>query len=140
MYERPVLDLPDALRLLDAAMAAAPDETASPVAVAIVDDNGDTVAFGRMDGTPPLNRHYALQKAYTASRMKQDISAFAAGRTKTGRQVSDFADPRLVGSGHGGVVIRSGAEGAVVGAIGVSGATPEQDERIVRAATARVDL
>lgn len=37
-----------------------------PVAVAVVDDYGDLIAFGRMDGASPRAVTGAINKAYTA--------------------------------------------------------------------------
>ncbi|MEK9659499.1 MAG: heme-binding protein [Chloroflexota bacterium] len=133
MFTRPVLDVTDAFVAVDAMLAAAPAITPRPLALAVVDDQGDTVAFVRMDGAPIFNRRYALAKAYTASRMRQDLSLFAAYRAQEARQLDDFADPGLVGSAHGGLVVTDPASGAVVGAIGVSGASPEEDERVAQA-------
>ncbi len=133
MYTRPVLDVTDAFRAVDAMLAAATGITARPLAIAVVDDQGDTVAFVRMDGAPAFNRHYARAKAYTASRMRQDLSVFAAYRAQEGRTLADFADQGLVGSAHGGLVLTDPSNGAVVGAIGVSGATPDEDERVAQA-------
>jgi glc operon protein GlcG len=136
MYSRPVLDLPDAFRAVDAMLAAAPSITARPLALAVVDDQGDAVAFVRMDGAPIFNRRYAQAKAYTAARVRQDLSAFAASRAQTGRTLTDLADPGLVGSAHGGLTITDPHTGLVVGAIGVSGASPEEDEQVAQAGRA----
>lgn len=135
MYERPVLDVDDALKLMDAALTAAPVETRQPIAVCVVDDNGDWVAFARMDGTPAFSRAHAQRKAYTASLMRRDLREFAASRAQSGRVLAELGDTRLVGSAHGGVVIKDAA-GNVLGGLGVSGGTPEEDERIARAALA----
>ena len=135
MYDRPVLDVDDALAIMDAALAAAPGVTERPIAVSVVDDNGDWVAFARMDGTFAFNREFAQRKAYTASLMRQDLRDFAAYRSKADRSLPDFGNPRLVGSAHGGLVIKD-ASGSVLGGLGVSGATPEEDERIARQALA----
>ncbi len=139
-FERPVMDVEDALVALDGMLKAAPEESSRPLAFAIVDDNGDLVCFARMDGVPAFNTHYARQKAYTSSRMRQDLQAFAEMRRTTGRSLSDFADPGLVGSAGGGVAITDPRSGRVVGAIGVSGGTPEEDDRVARAGLAALKL
>jgi uncharacterized protein GlcG (DUF336 family) len=135
MYDRSVLDVDDALRLVDAVLSAAPGETTQPIAVAVVDDMGDWVAFARMDGVPSFNREYARRKAYTSSLMRRDLHEFAATQMQTGRLLTDLGDPQLIGSAHGGVVLRDVA-GNVIGGLGVSGGTPEEDERLVRVALA----
>ena len=73
MYDRQVMDVEDALRAVDAAIEAGSAEGAGPLAVAVVDDNGDLVAFARADGTPIFQRRHAIRKAYTASRVGADL-------------------------------------------------------------------
>lgn len=135
MYDRPVLDFNDGLKLIDAALAAALDAKTRPISVSVVDDNGDWVAFARMDGAPAFSREYAQRKAYTASLMRQDLNEFGPARAKSGRPVADLGNPRLVGANYGGLVIKDLA-GNVMGGLGISGAAPEEDERIARAALA----
>ena len=134
MYDRQVMDVDAALRAVDAALDAASAEGAAPLAVAVVDDNGDLVAFARTDGAPLFRRRHAVRKAYTASRACADLSEFAAERAQRGTTAADYGDD-LVGAAHGGVVVRAG-QGAVVGAIGVQGHDRELDERLARVALA----
>ena len=89
------------------------------------------MAFALMDGGTHFARHYATRKAYTASRMRADLRDFAAQRGAQGRSVTDYGDPGLVASARGGVAIRAG-DGSVVGGVGVSGASPDEDEEIAR--------
>ena len=133
MYDRVVLDLDDALALVDAALAAASAEVELPIAVAVVDDMGDWVAFVRMDGTPMFHREYARRKAYTASLMRRDLHDFAELRARTDLSLADFGDPRFIGAAEGGIAIRD-AGGNLLGGLGVSGATPEENELIARTA------
>ena len=135
MYERQVMDVEDALRAVDAAIEAGSAEGAGPLAVAVVDDNGDLVAFARADGTPIFQRKHAIRKAYTASRAGADLSEFAAERAGRGMSAADF-DEGFVGAAHGGVVVRAAGQGTVIGAIGVQGSDRELDERLARVALA----
>ena len=135
MYDRVVLDVDDALALVDAALAAARAEVELPIAVAVVDDMGDWVAFVRMDGTPMFHREYARRKAYTASLMRRDLHEFAEVRTRTNLSLVDFGDPRFIGAAEGGIAIRD-AVGNLLGGLGISGATPEENELIARTAIA----
>ena len=84
-----------------------------------------------MDGITPFVRDYATKKAYTAARMGADLADFAARLKGQGRSVADYGDDRLVGAARGGLAVRAAA-GAVVGGIGVSGGTPDQDEAVAR--------
>jgi glc operon protein GlcG len=135
MYDRQVMDIEDALRAVDAAMNGASAEGAGPLAVAVVDDNGDLVAFARADGTPIFHRRHAIRKAYMASRVGADLGEFAAERAQRGMSAADFGDG-FIGAAHGGVVVRAAGHGAVVGAIGVQGSDREVDERLARVALA----
>ena len=135
MYDRQVMDVEDALLAVDAALDAASAEGAGTLAVAVVDDNGDLVAFARTDGTPIFGRRHAIRKAYTASRVGADLSEFAARRAERSMTAADFGD-EFVGAAHGGVVVRAGGQGAVIGAIGVQGSDRELDERLAQVALA----
>jgi uncharacterized protein GlcG (DUF336 family) len=90
------------------------------------------MAFARMDGAPPSAQQFAVKKAYTAARMRADLKDFRAGMEQRGRTVADYGDPNLVGMAAGGVVIEGTKSSEVLGAIGVSGGAPEDDERIAR--------
>jgi glc operon protein GlcG len=102
-----------------------------PLAFAIVDEHGELVAFARMDGTTTFVRDMALKKAYTAAYVGSNLPDFETQRKSRGRAVSDYANPSLIGSAAGGVVLRT-ENGDVLGGIGVSGASPPEDERIAR--------
>lgn len=129
MYEKTILDHTDALGIVDAMMEAAPGITDQPLALAVVDDRGELLAFALMDGGTHFGRHYAVRKAYTASRMRMDLRDFAAQRGAQSRSISDYGDPGFVGSARGGLAVRT-SQGVVVGGVGVSGATPDQDEEL----------
>jgi uncharacterized protein GlcG (DUF336 family) len=139
MYDRVVLDVEDALRLVDAALAEVADGSQQPIAVAVVDDMGDWVAFVRMDGVPMFHREYARRKAYTAALMRRDLQDFTEVRARTELSLADFGDPRFIGAAEGGISIRD-ANGNLLGGLGVSGATPEENERIARTAVANAPV
>jgi uncharacterized protein GlcG (DUF336 family) len=102
------------------------------VNIAITDEAGQLKSFRRMDGAPLLSVGIAQRKAYSA----------AAFRMPTGDWYELIKDnPRLLhGIPHtpdltifgGGFPIK--VEGEVIGAIGVSGGSEEEDEEICRAA------
>jgi uncharacterized protein GlcG (DUF336 family) len=134
MFERPVLDVEEALAALDAMIAAA----SRPMSFAIVDDQGDTVCFARMDGSPIRNRTYALDKAYTASRMRMDLTDFVERRK--GRSAASYGDARFVDNRQGGTVIVAPGSGEVVGAIGVSGGGTGEDDKVAAIGLEALDL
>lgn len=131
MYERPLLDVSDAMAAVEAMLEAAPGASDKPLAVAVVDHWGDLMGFARMDRATPFACQYAIKKAYTAARMRSDVRGLGESLRSQGRSVAEFADPSLVSSMGGGLVITNQSE--VVGGIGVSGGTPDEDETVARA-------
>lgn len=115
-----------AKRLLDALLLKARQDGGKPVAVAVVDDRGDLLAFGRLDGTPIRSVAIAINKGYTASRTRQSTSQLASGLLKAGRGADVYTDPRI-SLFPGGVPLTT-SSGTVVGAVGVSGRLPDEDE------------
>ena len=97
------------------------------VTVAVVDEGGFLVALGRMDGAPSLSPQIAEAKAVGAAVWHRDGDALLAvnqSRPAFFAQVDRLVRLPLI-PGAGSVLIRRG--GAVLGAVGVSGALPEQD-------------
>ena len=73
----------------------------------------------------------ATRKAYTSARMGLDCGAYGDRLRESGSDIKDLGDPMYTGVG-GGLCIRVG--GRVVGAIGVSGRSSEEDQELARAA------
>jgi uncharacterized protein GlcG (DUF336 family) len=102
-------------------------------AAAIVDSGGELIQMKRMDGASPLSARMAFNKAYTAVKWMQDTKAIK-GRLfdlTLGNDVRDiawFGDSRFTPV-WGGIVLWS-ADGTLLGALGGSGGTPDQDEEI----------
>jgi glc operon protein GlcG len=98
------------------------------VAITIVDDGGHMIYFERMDGVQTGSIEVAIRKAKTAVAFKRPTRLFeedvAKGRT---------ALVALPGGMpfEGGVPIT--ADNQVIGAVGVSGATAQQDGMIAQA-------
>lgn len=99
--------------------------------VAVADAGGNLVAFLRMPGAFPQSISIAIDKAYTAGGF-----GFPTGKwmdvcaNNEGMKLGFSAQPRLIVFG-GGLPIRVGGE--LVGGIGVSGASEEQDGICARA-------
>jgi glc operon protein GlcG len=100
------------------------------VAIAIVDDQGELVSFARQDRCAPQPPIVARKKAYTAARTRTDTKVYADRLKSQGRSATEFGDPNLLAA-QGGVVI-TGPENAVLGAIGVSGLSAEEDEQVAK--------
>ena len=120
------LSLADARKLIDEAHAKAA-ELGIRVTAAVVDDGGHLIALGRMDGAPPISPQIAEAKAVGAAMFLRDGGALA--QIAQDRPGFFSAADRLVRvpliPGVGSLPIKR--EGKFVGAIGVSGARPEQD-------------
>ena len=91
--------------------------------IAVVDTNGEPVLFERMEGAQIASGSISIGKARTAARFRREsrlfFNAYESGHTYPGT-----LDPTLVAS-PGGFPLLDG--GKLVGAIGCSGGTGEQD-------------
>lgn len=129
--QKAVLSLEEARRAMDRMLQEANKEPNRPLAMAIVDDQGELISYARMDRTPPQPQMIARKKAYTAARTRSDTLAYAERLKGQGRSVTEFGDPNLIAL-QGGVVITNPADGSVLGGIGVSGRLAEEDEAVGR--------
>jgi glc operon protein GlcG len=112
--------------MIDKAMQT-PEE---PVAMAIVDDTGNLLAYAAMDNLRLFSRRHALRKAYTAAVVGMDTGAHAQRLHGQGRSISDLGDPNLT-HGQGGLVIMK--DGVILGGIGVGGyPSGQRDEDLAR--------
>jgi glc operon protein GlcG len=89
-----------------------------PVAMAIVDDAGNLMAFAKMDNLRLYSRRHAVRKAYTAVIFGMDSIVHAEQLHGQGRSISETGDPNHTYA-PGGIVIKS--EGVILGGIGVGG-------------------
>lgn len=123
----------DAARLIQAAHAKAVG-LGVRVAVAIVDEGAHIVALGRMDGAMPLSPKIAEGKAVGAALLARDgaaIAQMAQDRPAFFSAISAMNKVPMV-PGIGSLPIKK--DGITVGAIGISGAKPEQDLECAEAA------
>jgi uncharacterized protein GlcG (DUF336 family) len=127
-FQKPVLSFEEARRAMDRMLQEVQQKFQNrPVAIAIVDDQGELVSFARQDRCAPQPPIVARKKAYTAARTRTDTKAYADRLKSQGRSATEFGDPNLLAA-QGGVVI-TGPENAVLGGIGVSGLSAEEDEQ-----------
>ena len=117
--------------LVDAALAEA-GKRGWPLNIAVVDTHGDLVAFARMDGAMLASVAVAQGKARTAARFRRETRVFYDA-VETGHPYVTSLDPGLVAS-PGGVPLV--AEGRLIGAVGCSGGTGDQDATVCKAAAA----
>jgi glc operon protein GlcG len=114
--------------LISKAVEHAGNEFKRPVCVAVCDNHGLLIAFIRMPGATLRSVPIAQRKAYTAAFMGMDTVGFAERLKRENVPASYFCDEQLTGLA-GGVVLKNSA-GATVGAAGVSGLTPQEDQLI----------
>ena len=103
------------------------------VTVAVVDEGGLLLALGRMDGAPPLSSQIAEAKAVGAALWHRDGDGLAdvlQNRPAFFAQVDRMVRVPMIG-GLGSLLVRR--DGRVLGAVGVSGALPEQDKACAQA-------
>ena len=131
---RPIssLCLADARRVIAAGERKAA-EMRIPYNIAVVDAGGGLVAHVRMDGAWLGSVDIAINKAWTA-RAFDTSTEDLAGVTQSGQQgfgLNTTNGARVVIFG-GGIPIK--LDGAVIGAVGASGGSVEQDVAVARAA------
>ncbi len=122
----------EAARRIIAAAEQHAESIGQPMNIAVVDAGGHLVAHVRMDGAWMGSVDIAINKAWTSrafdiatlelSRMSQPGKDFYGIHSSNGGKVMIFA---------GGIPLEDGDE--VVGAIGVSGGTGEQDQAVAEA-------
>ncbi len=111
-----------------------------PQNIAVVDDGGHLLAFGRMDGARPASVATAMTKATTAATFRQATGTLPAGSEKPDPILNlSLQLTALAGGGKltvlpGGVPIT--VDGQIIGAVGVGGGTGEQDAEVARAGVA----
>jgi glc operon protein GlcG len=120
-----MLKLEDARRALDA-ISRELERRALPAVITVADDHGELIALMRMDGAPLSSIVIAENKAWTAARERKPTHEVgrAVRHPQSGFDIAYFGDRRYIGWGGGLPVI---IDGAVVGAVAVSGAPEAVD-------------
>jgi uncharacterized protein GlcG (DUF336 family) len=136
-----MLALTQASNIVDAALAAARELALRPVAIAVLDPGGHPIVLKREDHAGILRHEIAHAKAWGCLGMGQGggILATHADRSPTFFvALSAISDGRIASS-RGGVLIRD-TTGSLLGAVGVSGDRPENDEKAAIAGIESVGL
>ncbi|KPE50923.1 protein glcG [Chryseobacterium indologenes] len=123
-----------AQKVLSAAVEKA-GSTGIPVSIAVVDSGGYLMAFARLDSVCGVI-DFAVKKAKTAILFGADSDVMGdiiSGAGMHGYGMLNTNDGLLTLAG--GIIIKD-ADSKVIGAIGVSGGTPEQDKGIAEAGAA----
>jgi glc operon protein GlcG len=125
MRNIPAIDYSDAKNIIDLIVNRARQMEKS-VVVAVADPHGELIAFARMDGAPISSIRIAANKAWTAARDRKTTKEIGekVRHPEKGHDISYYGDPRFVGWG-GGIPIWK--DGAVAGAVAVSGLSSKED-------------
>lgn len=138
MRNQPQLTLEGARAVMAAAQKRA-TEISCPMNIAVVDDGGHLLLFERMDGAKPSSIRIAQVKAQAAA-----VRRAPTRPTKTGDDVNVVLALSLaVASPDEQTPIRGGvplmADGQVVGGIGVSAGSEDQDLDVAQAGAAALE-
>jgi uncharacterized protein GlcG (DUF336 family) len=134
------MNLETARTILDAALAYATDQKFKPMAIGVIDARGALLAFAAQDGTSLKRGEIALGKANGAVALGMGSRALMK-RAETQAYFIDAATAAIGGSlipVPGGVLIKSGSQ--LLGAIGISGDTSDNDEAAALAGIAAAGL
>jgi uncharacterized protein GlcG (DUF336 family) len=128
------VNLADARRVIAAAEKKA-QEIGQPMNIAVADEGGNLVAHARMDGAWIGSVDISINKAFTSRAFDIETRELAKHSQSGGQFFGIHA------SNHGRIMIFAGGiplkrDGKVVGAIGVSGGTGEQDHAVAEAGAA----
>ena len=127
--ERKTLSL-DAAKKMAAAAEAEAAKNKWTMAIAVLDDGGHLIYLERMDGTQIGSIEVAQGKARTAARFRRETrvfyNAFEGGHSYIGA-----IDPTLVASPGGFPLVEGGK---LIGAVGCSGGTGDQDAVVCKVA------
>lgn len=122
------LTLAEADRLIAAALEGAQKRELKPLAIVVLDAGGHLLAAKRQDGASILRPPVAGAKAWTALGLQASSRSFhEMSKARPGFAASLYAisDGRMAPAAGGLLIERNGV---AIGAIGISGDTPDNDE------------
>ena len=96
--------------------------------IAVVDTNGEPVMFERMEGAQIASGAISINKARTAARFRRESRLFY-NAYETGHSYPGTLDPTLTASPGGFPLVENGK---LIGAVGCSGGTGDQDALICK--------
>jgi glc operon protein GlcG len=134
MYQFEKVSSQEAIKMLGHAIVEA-GKINRHIAIAVSGPEGELIAFLRMDGASPAASVIAQNKAYTAARDRKSTKQMGEFMHQNNRPPAFWGDSGITGFGGGVPIIQ---EGKVMGGIGISGLSEEEDERIAYAAIVAV--
>src|SRR5688572_24757423 len=130
MYKTGKVSSAEATRLIEVVVQES-EKLGKPVVVAVTGPEGELIAFLRMDGANAASGVIAQAKAYTSGRDRKTTREMGNYMREKNTPPGFWGDTSITGFG-GGVPITE--NDIVIGGIGVSGLSQDEDERIARAA------
>jgi uncharacterized protein GlcG (DUF336 family) len=115
--------------MIDAAIAKGVEMGLNPLSVAVLDAGGHLIAFKRSDNSSFMRYEIASGKAYGALAVGNGsrwLNAQAETRPHFLENLSSVSGGRIVAV-PGGVLVKDG-DGTIIGAVGVTGDTSDNDE------------
>jgi len=139
-----MITLSQADKIIDAIIVRARELKCRPISVVVVEPGAIVKAFRKEDGSAMMRFEMAMGKAYAALALGRS-SSLVRVRTEQRPLFMDFlfkASQDKIFAEGGGMLIRA-ADGELLGAVGVTGDTQEQDEALaahgIRAAGLKTD-
>ena len=138
---KPIINLEIAKIMADACESHQKKTGYRPVNIAIVDAGGDLVLFRRQNNAFLLSIDIAIAKASSAAGIPiptRAIQHIVYGKDGKPGRVPGLAHSKNIVAFPGGMPIKT-KNGILLGAIGVSGATGDEDEQCANAALLAID-
>lgn len=131
------VDLNHAQHIVERLVSEAKEKFGKPICAAVCDSHGFLIAFARADGGPVRSIALSQQKAYTCARIGTSTAAFLERLRRENIEIGYFCDPLLTAL-PGGALLHD-AEGRAIGAVGVSGLAPHEDQQLADSGSALID-
>ena len=141
LKSKPVLNLSAAKVMADACEADQNKSGYNPVNIAIVDTGNDLILFRRQNDAYLLSIDIAIKKANSSAGIPVPtrlIEELVYGKDKSGGVIPGLAFSKDLVAFAGGLPIRT-KSGVLLGAIGVSGASADEDEQCAAAAIKAIE-
>jgi uncharacterized protein GlcG (DUF336 family) len=125
-----LLTLEKANKIIETAINKARELGLSPLTVVVLDNAGHLKALQREDGASMIRQQIATAKAWGAVNMgvsSRSLAGVAVQRPDFMNALVNIADGKIMPA-PGGVLIRD-TENNLIGAVGISGDSSDQDER-----------
>jgi glc operon protein GlcG len=134
MYSTGKVSSQEAQRLIEEVVKLA-QAINKPVAIAVAGPEGELIGFLRMDGANAASGKIAQNKAYTSGRDGKSTRDMGQYMREKNTPPAFWGDLGITGFGGGVPIFENGL---VIGGIGISGLSQDEDERLAREAIAAV--